>query len=86
MTPKTFVQPTLFIPSGIKTADDRNFSRLQAETSDIRVTNEFKDWEELEFEKKGWEEVDDESTNQMIREKRKELRHQKQQQQRHQRL
>lgn len=82
MTPKTFEQPKLFIPTGTETADERSFNRLQADALDIPVINELKDWEELE-QRQGWDEVDDESTRQMIRDNRKELRQQKHQQ-RHQ--
>lgn len=79
MTPQIREQQKLFIATA--TEEERNFSRLQASRlADIpAVTNELKDWEELE-QQQGWEEVDDESTKKLIRETRKELRNQKQRQ------
>lgn len=77
MTPKVITQQRVLINTGNENSRSSfNFSRLQAD-SDIPVMNELKDWEELE--QQGWEEVDDESTKRLIREKKKELRHQRHQ-------
>lgn len=78
MAPKVIPQQKVLINTGIDSArpPSSNFSRLQAD-SDIPVTNELKDWEELEGQ--GWEEVDDENTRRILREKKKEMRHQRQQ-------
>lgn len=89
MTPQIREQQKVYIPSTNddtnQSAQERNFSRLQATggvtSIPVTITNELKDWEELE-QQQGWEEVDDESTKKLIRETRKELRNQKQQQQR----
>lgn len=53
-----------------------NFSRLEAKTDvPITVNADLEDWEEED--PGGWEELDTETTKKLIREKRKELRHQK---------
>lgn len=85
MTPRVVPQQRVLISTGNESARvGQNFSRLQAD-SDIPVMNELKDWEELE-QQQGWEEVDDESTKQLIREKKKELRHQRHHQHQPQRV
>lgn len=84
MTPQIREQQKVFIPTATTaaSAEENNFSRLQAAgvtNLPVTITNELKDWEELE-QQQGWEEVDDESTKKLIRETRKELRNQKQRQ------
>lgn len=84
MTPQLIEQPKIFVPSGNSAEEERRFNRLQADTVDIAVTSELKDWEELE-QQQGWDEVDDESTKHLIREKRREMRQQRHQQRQQQR-
>ena len=48
--------------------------------------NELEDWDEDNSGTAGWDEINNENTKQLIREKRKELRSQKQQRQKAERL
>ncbi|KAJ6636923.1 Receptor-binding cancer antigen expressed on SiSo cells [Pseudolycoriella hygida] len=59
-----------------------NFSRLQATTANLQAIGaELEDWTDDEQPIAAWEELDDEHTKNLIREKRKELRAQRQQRQ-----
>lgn len=85
MVPKVKKQKKLFIDKNKTTTE--NFSRLQATSAAIiprLQTTELEDWSDVDNEDNdeiGWEEVSDEATKAMIREKRREARAQ-----RHQRL
>lgn len=79
MAPKTFSQPKLFI------AEDRpldgsgsQFSRLTAQI-DIPVEDGLTDWND-DGTRAGWDDADENTTKQLIRETRKELRQQRQMQ------
>lgn len=92
MTPKVKKQKKVFIETN-KNAPE-NFSRLQATTAAIiphPQTAELEDWSDENNDDNdktaGWDEVNDEITKQMIREKRREARAQRNQrllQQKHQ--
>lgn len=84
MVPKVKKQKKMYVDTGNNTGD--NFSRLQA-TGAASIphiqTAELEDWSDNEQDENGpagWEEIDDENTRQMIREKKREIRAQKQQQ------
>lgn len=85
MVPKVKKQKKVFIDTGKNTSE--NFSRLQA-TGAAAIphvqTAELEDWSDSENQNEnnpaGWEEIDDEATKQIIREKRRELRAQRHQQ------
>lgn len=82
MTPKVKKQKKVFINTNQSATD--NFSRLQATSAAIiprLQTAELEDWSDEDNEQTGWDEVTDEATKAMIREKRREARAQ-----RHQRL
>lgn len=80
MAPKTFSQPKICI------AEDRpqdgngsQFARLTAQI-DIPVEDGLTDWND-DGPRAGWDDADENTTKQLIRETRKELRQQRQQQQ-----
>lgn len=75
MTPKIKKQTKILI--GASNQNNVDFSRLEANNADIPVIADLEDWEETEGNV-GWEEIDDANTKQLIREKRKELRAQRQ--------
>lgn len=85
MVPKVVKQKKLFIDHN-KTTEE-NFSRLQATSAAViprLQTAQLEDWSDVDNEdndETGWDEVSDEATKAMIREKRREARAQ-----RHQRL
>ena len=82
MAPKVSKQKKVFIDKN--KAATENFSRLQA-TSAATIprlqTAELEDWSDADNEdaETGWDEVSDEATKAMIREKRREARAQRQQ-------
>lgn len=86
MEPKVLKQKKVFVDTGKKVD---NFSRLQA-TGAAAIphiqTAELEDWSDNEIENgngpAGWDEIDDETTRQLIREKKREIRAQRQQQHR----
>lgn len=85
MVPKVVKQKKVFIEKNNK-SNTENFSRLQATSAAIiprLQTAELEDWSDVDNEddETGWDEVSDEATKAMIREKRREARAQ-----RHQRL
>lgn len=64
-----------------------NFSRLQANTNNIpKAGAELEDWTDEDEQPAGWEELDDEHTKNLIREKRREQRVQRQQKQQKQKM
>lgn len=83
MAPKTFSQPKVYIaedgpqddPSGSQ------FSRLTAQI-DIPVEDGLTDWND-DGPRAGWDDADENTTKQLIRETRKELRQQRQMQHHH---
>lgn len=75
MTPKIKKQTKILI--GASNQNSVDFSRLEAKNADIPVIADLEDWEETDGNI-GWEEIDDANTKQLIREKRKELRAQRQ--------
>lgn len=80
MTPKIIKQTKVLLQndSDIPT----NFSRLQATTANIpAIGADLEDWTDDDQPSVAWEELDDEHTKNLIREKRRELRAQKQQRQ-----
>jgi len=80
MTPRIIKQTKVLLQndSNIPT----NFSRLQATTANIPAPGaDLEDWTDDEQPTAAWEELDDEHTKNLIREKRKELRAQRQQKQ-----
>lgn len=83
MTPKIIKQTKVLLQTD--SAMPANFSRLQASVNNIPSAGaELEDWTDDEDQPAGWEELDDEHTKNLIREKRREqraLRHQKQQKQ-----
>lgn len=81
MEPKIIKQKKVFLKSQQDADNDKlNFSRLEAKTTPyIPIQNELEDWEDdLDLQKAGWDEIDDKNTKLLIREKRRELRNQKQ--------
>uniref|UniRef100_A0A182UBV6 Estrogen receptor binding site associated antigen 9 n=1 Tax=Anopheles melas TaxID=34690 RepID=A0A182UBV6_9DIPT len=78
MAPQISSQPKVCIATETEPTD---FSRLVAKI-DIPVVNELEDWNE--GERSGWDDADETTTKQLIRETRKELRAQRHQQNRHQ--
>lgn len=88
MTPTIKRQAKLLIQSGNANEQTTNFSRLQATSAaaiPIVQSAELEDWDDDDMQT-GWDELSDETTKAMIREKRRELRAQKQQQQHQLRL
>lgn len=82
MTPKIIKQTKVLLQN--ESAIPQNFSRLQATTNHITAFGaDLEDWNEDDdnHPSVAWEELDDEHTKNLIREKRKELRAQKQQKQ-----
>ncbi|XP_037920294.1 receptor-binding cancer antigen expressed on SiSo cells isoform X1 [Hermetia illucens] len=76
MTPQIKPQPKIFIPTKLESTQT-DFSRLQATTDiPIPLAADLQDW--AEEDPGGWEELDSETATQLIREKRKEQRAQKQ--------
>lgn len=74
--------PTIITQQKICIAEEQNddparFSRLTA-TIDIPVVDGLADWNEVET-RAGWDDADENTTKQLIRETRKELRQQRQQ-------
>ncbi|CAO1389834.1 unnamed protein product [Diamesa serratosioi] len=79
MAPTIIKQKKLFLKG--EQDNEVNFSRLEATAvAEIPITNELEDWED-DVRQVGWDEIDDNNTKQLIREKRKELRTQRQTQQ-----
>lgn len=79
MTPKIIKQQKVLLQS--ESDIPTNFSRLQATTANIpAIGADLEDWTDDEQPSVAWEELNDEHTKHIIREKRKELRAQKQQQ------
>lgn len=83
MTPKIITQTKILLRTD---ADQPNFSRLVAPVALVAPTGpELEDWADEDNQPSaGWDELDDENTKHMIREKRREQRmhqHQMQQQQ-----
>ncbi|CAO1386049.1 unnamed protein product [Diamesa hyperborea] len=79
MAPTIIKQKKLFLKG--EQDNEVNFSRLEATAvAEIPITNELEDWED-DVRQAGWDEIDDNNTKQLIREKRKELRTQRQTQQ-----
>lgn len=84
MEPKVLKQKKVFVDTGKKVD---NFSRLQATGAIPHIqTAELEDWSDNEIDNEngpaGWDEIDDETTRQLIREKKREIRAQRQQQHR----
>lgn len=80
MTPKTFSQPIVCIAEdGPAEGGGGQFSRLTAQI-DIPVEDGLTDWND-DGQRAGWDDADENTTKQLIRETRKELRQQRQQQQ-----
>uniref|UniRef100_A0A182MCC5 Estrogen receptor binding site associated antigen 9 n=1 Tax=Anopheles culicifacies TaxID=139723 RepID=A0A182MCC5_9DIPT len=73
MTPQISSQPKICIATETEASD---FSRLVAKI-DIPVVNELEDWNE--GDRNGWDDADETTTKQLIRETRKELRAQRHQ-------
>lgn len=84
MAPKIIKQKKLLIKTENSAAATPNFSRLQATTAatlPIVQTADLEDWnEDDDGNNKGWDELDDENTKHLIRESRREMRAQRQQQ------
>ncbi|ETN60727.1 hypothetical protein AND_007643 [Anopheles darlingi] len=78
MTPHIRAQPKICIA---EETEPRDFSRLTAKI-DIPVMNELEDWNE--DDRTGWDEADEVTTKQLIRETRKERRAQRYQDRHHQ--
>lgn len=77
MTPKIIKQTKVLLQSDSNIPT--NFSRLQATTANIpAIGADLEDWTDDDQPTAAWEELDDEHTKTLIREKRKELRAQKQ--------
>lgn len=80
MTPQ-IIKQTKVLLANENNAPATNFSRLQANTMNIpNAGAELEDWTD-DDQPAGWEELDDEHTKNLIREKRREQRLQRQQQQ-----
>jgi len=79
MTPKIIKQTKVLLQSdNIPT----NFLRLQATTANVlAIGTDLEDWTDDDQPTVAWEELDDEHTKNLIREKRKELRAERQQKQ-----
>lgn len=81
MTPKIIRQKKILVPTSDSSASvssmhhNTGFSRLEA-TSDIPIIADLEDWEENE--QTGWDEINDNNTKLLIREKRREMRAQRQ--------
>lgn len=78
MTPKIITQTKVLLRTG--SSEQPNFSRLVAPTAPIlSVGPDLEDWSDENHpattDPAGWEELDDEHTKNMIREKRREQRH-----------
>lgn len=84
MTPKVVKQKKVFVDPNKNTNSGENFSRLQP-TSAAYIphvpTADLEDWSDENEDDRtaGWDEVNDEVTKQMIREKRREARAQRNQ-------
>ncbi|XP_055371395.1 receptor-binding cancer antigen expressed on SiSo cells [Condylostylus longicornis] len=78
MAPAIKPQPVYYLGNRSE-EHNSNFSRLEAKL-DIPVTiaADLEDWNEENPQDGGWEELDTETTKKLIREKRKEMRHQRQ--------
>lgn len=77
MMPEIKPQPVYYL--GPKTEQKTDFSRLEAKTDiPIALEPELEDWSDETAIDAGWDELDPEATKKLIREKRKELRHQRQ--------
>lgn len=83
MTPQVITQQKICIAEEDTTTDPAQFSRLQAKI-DIPVEDNLTDWND-DDQRPGWDDADENTTKQLIRETRKELRQQRQQQQHHNR-
>lgn len=80
MTPKIIKQTKVLLQSDSNIPT--NFSRLQATTANIPAAGaDLEDWTDEDQPTAAWEELDDEHTKNLIREKRKEMRAQRQQKQ-----
>lgn len=80
MTPKIIKQTKVLLQSDANIPT--NFSRLQATTANIpAIGADLEDWTDDDQPAAAWEEIDDEQTKNLIIEKRKELRAQRQQKQ-----
>lgn len=89
MTPQIVKQTKILIPTTTTENLKQNFSRLQATSAasiPVLSTAELEDWTDDENAQPGWEELNDETTKALIREKRRELRQQRHQQQHQQKL
>lgn len=82
MAPKTFSQPIVCIAEDGPADGEAQFSRLTAQI-DIPLEDGLTDWND-DGPRAGWDDADENTTKQLIRETRKELRQQRQQQQHHQ--
>ena len=84
MAPKIVTQTKICIAPGAgEESQSSQFARLTASNIDIPVGDGLDDWEEDEDGGRGgagWDDADENTTKQLIRETRKELRHQRQQQ------
>lgn len=84
MAPKIVTQTKICIASeGEGGGGQSQFARLTASNVDIPIGDGLDDWEDEEGgggRGAGWDDADENTTKQLIRETRKELRHQRQQQ------
>lgn len=76
MTPKIMKQTKVLLKTDSN--EPANFTRLQANSIIPNVGTELEDWTD-EDQPAGWEELDDENTKNLIREKRREQRAQRHQ-------
>lgn len=80
MTPKIIKQTKVLLKSDVQPTS--SFSRLQASTNIIpQVGADLEDWTDEDDQPAGWEELNDEHTKNLIREKRREQRAVRQQKQ-----
>lgn len=89
MTPTIVKQTKVLIPTTTADNSKQKFSRLQATSAaniPVVQTTELEDWTDDENAQPGWDELNDETTKALIREKRRELRQQRHQQQLQQKL
>lgn len=89
MTPKIVKQTKVLIPTTTADNSKPSFSRLQATSAasiPVVQTAELEDWTDDENAQPGWDELNDDTTKALIREKRRELRQQRHQQQHLQKL
>uniref|UniRef100_A0A1Q3FC60 Putative estrogen receptor binding site associated antigen 9 n=2 Tax=Culex tarsalis TaxID=7177 RepID=A0A1Q3FC60_CULTA len=82
MAPKIVAQTKICIAATDGGQSPSQFARLTASNIDIPVGDGLDDWEDEEGGRGGvgWDDADENTTKQLIRETRKELRHQRQQQ------